>query len=190
MDSDRSPFSLSNSQKLCDDGIRRSGAINEEQVSVVDAVASELETIVFGLIQSDDVGDAEVLKDLDVVLGAIATLGLAGLRICWPHECDELVGQDPVEVPIFDHLVVFVLLVIEVAEFVPAQPNRKLETLQAVEHGALISASVAVASVAEGPKLVVIGRKGFPDNLGSLLENHDHEGTHEVGRVAILIVLG
>lgn len=190
MNSNGSPLSFRNSQKLRNDGIIRRRTINKEQISVVDPIARKLESIVLGLIQSDHVGDTEVLEDLNVVFGAISSLGLAWWRICRPHKRNEFIRQDPIKVTIFNFLIVFVLFVIKVSELIPSKANSELKSLQAMENSALIGAGISIASVSEGPKLGMVRCERFPDHLSCLLKHNDHECTHEVGCIAILIRFG
>lgn len=132
---------------------------------------------------------SKVLKHLDVVLGAVSPLRLPSWRVKRPHKGNKLVGNDPIQVSILNFLVVLVFLIVKVAEAVPAETDSELEPLQAVEDSALISARITVASISEGPKLVMVRRESFPDDFGLLLQNHDHEGAHQVGGIDILVVL-
>jgi hypothetical protein len=67
--------------------------------------------------------------------------------------------------------------------------DRLLQSLQAVEHCALIRA-LTVRGVAEWFQLLVVRGKSGPSGLSRLLENGDHEGTHEVARVGLLVFFG
>ena len=44
-----------------------SGAVNEEEVGVVDACLDELLLVVLRFIETNDAGDSEVFEDLEVV---------------------------------------------------------------------------------------------------------------------------
>lgn len=59
-----------------------------------------------------------------------------------------------------------------------------------MENGAFIGTGVAIASITEGFKLGMIGRKGLPNSLRCLFEHYHHKCAHQVGCVDILVVLG
>ena len=56
------------------------------------------------------------------------------------HESDELVWNNPVEVAVLDSLIVLILLDVETLKIVPSELDSTFESLQAVEHGAIIEA--------------------------------------------------
>ena len=131
---------------------------------------------------------SKVFKHLDVVFGAISPLRLARRGVKWPHKGNELVGNDPVQVPVLHLLVVLVLFVVKVAEPVPAKADRELEPLQAVEYGTLIGACITVGRISERPELIMVRRESFPHDLGLLLQHNDHEGAHQVRGIHILVI--
>lgn len=98
-------------------------------------------------------GHSKVLENLDVIFWAISSLWLSWRRVNRAHKCDELVWDDPIEITIFNLLVIFVLFVVEVSKAVPAKPYSKFKSLQTVEHSTLISASVTVACISERSEL-------------------------------------
>jgi len=108
--------------------------------------------------------DSKVLEDLQVIFGRVAPL-VDALGVDWAHEGDELVGNDPVEVSVLDLLVVLVLLVVKIFELVPPVAYCDFEPFQTVENSAVVG-TVTVAGISERSKLVLIGRKCFPDYLG------------------------
>jgi len=61
-----------------------------------------------------------MLEHLNVVFWSIAPLRLAGRSVNRPHKCDELIGNNPVQITVFDLLIVLVLFVVKVPELVPA----------------------------------------------------------------------
>ena len=79
MDSDCAVFSLTYLQKLVDNRVRGRASINKEEVSVVDSVPNELLSLVFGFVQSDNMGYAEMLEHLEIILGSIASFRVARL---------------------------------------------------------------------------------------------------------------
>lgn len=189
MDRNSSGLLLRDPQELIDDGVWGCGAINKEEVCVVDSVACEFGFIVLGLVEADDVLHSEVLEDLNVIFRSVAPLRLTGQGVNRPHERDELVWNNPIKVTVLDFLVVLVLFVVELSENVPAETDSELQALEAVENSAFVSAGVSVAGVAEGPKLRVVRGKGFPNDLCRLFEHDHHKGTHQEARICLLVVL-
>jgi len=157
---------------------------------VINSVSGEFSSVVLGFVKSDDVRDSEVLEHLNVVVSAVSLLFLALRGVDWTHKRNELVGNNPIKVSVFNFLVVFVLFVVKLFEVVPAEAHCKLQPLQAVVNGAFVGASVAVAGVAEGLENLVVGLKGLPNNVGGHLEHHDHERAHQVGCIGLLVLLG
>lgn len=94
---------------------------------MVDPITSELKSVILSLIKPDHMGDPKMLEHLQVVLRAVSSRSLyrRGL-VDWPHEGNELVGDDPIQVTVLHALVVFILFVVEVSESVPAETDRKL----------------------------------------------------------------
>lgn len=107
---------------------------------MIDAIADKLILVIFGFIESDNTCHVEMLENLKVVLRCVASsLELANV-IEWAHEGNELVRYDPVQVTVFNLLVVLILLVIKLPEFVPAEAYGVLEALQAVQDRARVTA--------------------------------------------------
>ena len=104
------------------------------------------------------------------------------------HESDKLLRKHPVEVSIFDLLVVFILLVVELSEVVPAEAHADFQALQAVEDRATISA-VAIACIAKRSEASLIRSEGLPGNLCRLAKDDDHEGSHQVSSIRLLVEL-
>ena len=51
--------------------------IDEVQISMIDAVASEFKSIVLGFVQANNMGNTEMLKNLQVVFRAVSALLVA-----------------------------------------------------------------------------------------------------------------
>jgi hypothetical protein len=64
-----------------------------------------------------------MLKNLQVVFRTVSALLGAWWIIHWTHESDESIWNDPVKIPIFHFFIVFILLVIKIAELVPPVAN-------------------------------------------------------------------
>ena len=179
--------SFTHLQEFLYDSVGWRGAVNEEHVCVVDAGLGEFGPIVLRLVQAHHMGHTEVLEHLQVVLWTITSTIWAHL-VYWTHECNELARQHPVKVPIFHLLVIFILLVVELPEVVPAEAHTDFEALQAVEDGAAVGA-VAVTGVAKRPETRLIRSEGLPGDLGRLAQNHNHESAHQIGSIRLLVVL-
>ena len=102
------------------------------------------------------------------------------------HESNEFVRDDPVKVSIFDSFVVLILFVVKLSEIVPAEIDSNLEALQAVEDRAAIGA-IAITGVSKRSKAGLVWLKGGPCHLSRLFEHHNHEGTHQVGCICLLV---
>ena len=124
---------------------------------MVDAVADEFVFVVLRFVEANDSRHVEMLENLEIVFGGISSaLKLANV-VERAHEGDELVRDYPVEVSIFDLLVVLVLLVVELTELVPSESDCVFQALQAVQDRAGIAALQSVRSIAKRLELVMIG---------------------------------
>ena len=66
--------------------------------------------VILGFVEPDYAGNTEMFENLQVVLWCIAATLKSTHVVQWAHESDELARDDPVQVSIFDTLVVLVLL--------------------------------------------------------------------------------
>lgn len=104
--------------------------------------------IILGVVQANNFSDMKVLENVHIAGGrmSITTLGIP--LVNGAHKGNELTRDDPVEVPVFDSLIMLVLLDVEGVEVVPALLDAELETFKAVKDGALvITVSLAGISV-------------------------------------------
>jgi len=131
-----------------------------------------------------------MLKNLNVVLRAVSSFRLAWLSINWSHKRNEFIWNNPVQIAVFNSLIILVLFIIKLSEVVPTETNSELKTLQTMENCAFVSASVAIASITERFELRMIGRKCLPNCLRRLFKHNNHEGPHQVASVDVLVVLG
>ena len=102
------------------------------------------------------------------------------------HESDKFVGDDPVKVAILYSLVVLILFVVKLSEIVPAEIDSNLEAFQAMKDRAAIGA-IAITGVSKRSEAGLVWLKGGPCHLSRLFEYHNHEGTHQVGSICLLI---
>ena len=117
--------------------------------------------VVFLLVESDDLADSDVLEDLNILAGMMAISVMVISVLNWSHEGSKLAWDDPVEVTVLDSLIVLVLLHVEGAEVVPAEPDSVLETLQDMEQGAIVEAG-SLGGITIGLELrVVWGKSGL-----------------------------
>jgi len=189
MDRHGSRLVLGNQEELPDDALRWCAAVNEEQVGVLHPILNKSHPIVLRFVESNNSGHVEVAKHLQVVFRSVATsLELVDV-VQGSHECDELAGNDPVEVTVLDFLVVLVLLVVKIFEAVPAELDGVLQALQAVLDGAGVGAVERVGSVSERHKLIMVWLKQLPDGTGLDLQHDNHKCAHQEGGIGLLIKL-
>ena len=150
-----------------------------------DASFSELCSVVLCLIKSDNVRNSKVFEHLQVVFWGV-TAAIRSDLINGSHECNELLRQYPVEIAVLNFFVVFVLLVVEFTEVVPAEADTNLQPLQAVEYRATVGA-VTIARISIRPEASLIGSKGFPGHLGRLSQDNDHKGAHQKSCISLLV---
>ena len=96
--------------------------------------------IVFLLIKSNYPGDINVVKDITILVWMLTILmsGVSGFD--WAHESDELSWDDPVEITVFNSLIVLVFLNIESSEVVPVEFNCVFQSLEDLEQRAIVEA--------------------------------------------------
>ena len=75
----------------------RNGAIYEEEVLVLDSILDEGVLVVFGIVESDNFWNSQVLKDIDVACTWVSvSFMFTGNFVDWSHEGKELTGNYPV----------------------------------------------------------------------------------------------
>ena len=107
----------------------RSWPINEEEIWVVDSCLYEFLFIVLGLVEAYYARDVKVLEDLEVVFWRVSSSLIITGWVNGSHEGDKLVGNDEIQIPIFNFLIVLVLFIVEFSEVVPAMADANLEAL-------------------------------------------------------------
>ena len=110
---------LAHLQEFLYDSVGRRGAVNEEHVCVVDAGLGEFGPIVLRLVQAHHMSHTKVPEHLQVVLWTVTSAIRAHL-VHRAHERNELARQHPVEIPVLNFFVVFILFVVKLSEVVPA----------------------------------------------------------------------
>lgn len=169
---------LAGAQKLLDDVGRRSGTVHKYHVIMSDASLLKLSLIILGLVQSYDSRNFQMLKYFGVAGGRMAVPRLLALvTVNWSHKGDELAGDNPVEITIFNFFVMFILSGIELIEVVPLLFESKLKTLQAVINCAFVGA-FSFTSITEGKQDLVVLTETLIGFICSHFKDNEHESTH------------
>ena len=173
---------LTGVHELVNDELGWGRSIGEDHVIMGDALAEEGCAIVFGFVQADNPADIQVFEDVDITGGGVAIAMHGVPHIDRSHEGQELAGDDPVEVAVLDLLIMLVLSRIERLEVIPSELHGPLEALEAVHDGALVLAG-APTRIPIRMQVRLVALEQAEGLMGIYLENHDHKGTHKVGRV-------
>jgi len=114
---------LDDGEEISNNFIRWSGSINKEEIIMSNSFVFKMLFIVFLLIKSDYPGDINVVEDITILVWMLTILmsGVSGFN--WSHESDELSWNNPVEITVFNSLVVLVFLNVESSEIVPVEFN-------------------------------------------------------------------
>lgn len=155
---------------------------------MINAIADKFILVIFGFIESDHTCHVEMLENLKIVLGRVASSLEFTNIVEWAHKRNKFVRYDPVQVTVLDLLIILVLLVVKFPELVPAEANCILETLQAVQDRARVTALEGVRGITEWLKLIVIWFKELPGGLSLDLQDDNHESAHEKRTVCHLII--
>ena len=94
------------------------------------------------------------------------------------HECHEFTRNDPVDVSVLNSLIVLILLDVKRSEIVPLKLNCVLETLKALQHGALVQ-TIAFTSISIRLEQTVVRSEHIPGFFGCALQDYYHESTHQ-----------
>lgn len=126
-------------------------SVNEKQIIVRNLILQEVLSVILLLVKSDDTRNAKLLKYFNVLFGVVA-VALVGISLLdWSHEGHKLAGNNPVDVAVLNALVELILLHVEGSEVVPLELDRILQSLQALEHRALVQ-TVSLACIPIGLK--------------------------------------
>ena len=169
---------VTNSHKLLDNVVGRRGPINKEQVIVSNVLLDEESLVILFLIESDDSFHIELLENFDVLVRMMTVSLVLVPLLDGAHEGHEFSGNDPVEVTIFDSLILLVFLHIECLEVVPLELDSILESLEALEERALVKA-IALGGISVCLEQRVVRFEHLVSLLGRALEDDDHEAAHE-----------
>ena len=152
------------------------------------AISNKPISIVFLLIETDHARDLKVFENLNVVLGRVAPSLMPIHIVKRPHKCNELPRNDPVEISVLDSLVLLVFLDVEGLKVVPSKLDCILESLEALQKGALVEA-VAFGGISVSLEERVVGLQNLICLLRRTLEDNDHEAAHKESTVDHLVWL-
>mmetsp|Transcript_19423 Transcript_19423/g.58648 ORF Transcript_19423/g.58648 Transcript_19423/m.58648 type:complete len:239 (+) Transcript_19423:944-1660(+) len=127
---------LGNLHEALDDGVGRVATVREIEVIVVEASFEELLAIVDLVIEAHD---ARHVHPAEIVKVGLRRIGRNPVHVCnrglrWSAEGEKLSGHNPVEVAIFDALIVVVLFRVKRLWVIPAKLLAPREALEAVKH--------------------------------------------------------
>ena len=91
---------------------------------MADIILDEFLTFVLGFVETNNECDAKFLEDRNVVFGREAAVFVRNIE--GSAEGHKLLGQNPIQVTIFNFFVVLVLLHVEVLVIVPTERHSKL----------------------------------------------------------------
>ena len=93
---------------------------------MVDSCLYEFLFIVLGLVEAYYARDVKVLEDLEVVFWRVSSSLIITGWVNGSHEGDKLVGNNEIQISIFNFLIVFIFLVIEFSEVIPSMTDTNL----------------------------------------------------------------
>lgn len=105
---------------------------------MIDVILYEVFLVVLFLIQSDHTRYAKLFKYF-YVLFRMVPIPLIGISLLnRSHECHELARDNPIDVAVLNTLIELIFLYIESPEVIPLELDRVLQSLQTLQHGALV----------------------------------------------------
>lgn len=159
------------------------GAIQEVEVIVFYPALDELLLVVLGFVQPDDSPDIECLENGDVVFGSEYP---EPIHVSWgvvrSAEGNELVRNNPVQVPILDFFIILVLSEIECFDIEPPQLHRILQAFEAVQYRAFVGTG-SEGGVPEICKRGINGRKRPPRFLSGFSKGNHLKSPHQISGI-------
>ncbi len=107
--------------------VRWSWTINKEEICMLYPSLNELLSVIFCLIKSDDMGYIEVLKNLEIVFWAIPSSLL--FIIYGTHKRNEFIGNNPIQISVFNFFVVIIFFWIKVSKRIPSKLQSYFQSL-------------------------------------------------------------
>jgi hypothetical protein len=121
--------------------------VHENKILVIDFIFGKRIFIVFWVIKSNNFSHFEMVENVYIAGGTMPVGTLSWSAVNRAHKSHKLARNDPVEVTIFDSLVVFIFFDTKFVRIVPTLSDSKLEALKAVLYCASVVA-VSLASIA------------------------------------------
>jgi len=173
---------LDNSEEISNNLIWWSGSIDEEEIIMSNSFVFKMLFIVFLFIKSDYPRDINVVEDVTILVWVLSVLvsGVSGFD--WSHESDELAWDDPVEITVFDSLVVLVFFNVESSEVIPVEFNCVFQSLENLEKSTIVEA-VTFGGISVMLEELVVWFELFECIVGRHFQNNYHEGTHQESSV-------
>lgn len=112
---------LHNIEEIFDNLIWRIWSIHKEQVMVSNCPILEILLVIFFLVEPYDLVNPNIIEYINVFIWVVAVSMVLVPLLNWTHEGYEFSWNNPVEVSIFNSLVVFVFFYVEAAEIVPSK---------------------------------------------------------------------
>jgi hypothetical protein len=117
----------------------------------------------------------------------VMSISVVGISVLdWSHESHEFTWNDPVEVSVFNSLIILILLNVEGFEVIPSKLNSVLKTLKDMEEGAVVEA-LSLGGVSVVFKEGVVRSKLLERLLSSHFKNNYHESSHEESSIDHLV---
>mmetsp|Transcript_32095 Transcript_32095/g.70221 ORF Transcript_32095/g.70221 Transcript_32095/m.70221 type:complete len:210 (+) Transcript_32095:632-1261(+) len=187
MHCDRPRLILGNVEKLRDDVLWWTAAIEEVQVNMLDAVVDEMTPVILFPVEADHKVNASLSKDWHVVHRRKhgEPIGIRRRR-AGTGEGKELLRNDPVHVPILNLLEELVGLHVEAMVIEPPNLDTLLDALQTVQDGEVERAH-STDSISEGQKRRVNARERLIRHFGTLTQNDHLIGSDQARRVGSLL---
>ena len=166
---------------------------------MADTVVGKASGLVLRLVQADDVLDVRFGEGVDVILRSEGGVAVDIRDIVRASECDELVGDDPVQIAILDALIELVDVSFECERVEPAELGSGFEALETIDDVAIEHRVDLGSGITEGFEALAGAERlkageGGPSLLGRLSECEHLEASHQKSRIravtAIVTYLG
>jgi hypothetical protein len=112
---------LNYSEEISNNFIRWSGSINKEKVIMSDSFVFKMLFIVFFFVKSNYPSDINIVEDITVFVWMLPVLMSGVSSFNRSHKSDKFSWNNPVQVTVFNSLVVLVFFNIESFEVVPVE---------------------------------------------------------------------
>lgn len=133
-------MSFATSQEFIHNFIRRIRTINKEQILVRYSIVNESFSVILSFVQSYYLLDIPLLEYLAVFIGSQTWSLILISFLDRPHESSKFTWNNPINVSIFDSLIVLILFDIESLYVIPLMLDSEFKSLQTMKYSALIVA--------------------------------------------------